>query len=194
MENTFGKPIIPENDKERVEALESYKILEELPHNFFDNLSHIVAKTFDTPIALISLVHKEQVFHKGNVGMKGTTSVPRGISLCSLAVLDKELTIFEDALNEPCLLSNPLIAGEFGLRFYAAAPLTTPDGYNIGAVCIVDKEPRSFSKEDHILLSNFATSAMQAIEERKRNLSPRQTLLTTAISPQKSKEIGRESR
>ena len=103
--------------------------------------------------------------------MEGTESVDRGVSLCSLAVLDNAPTIFEDALKEPCLLSNPLVAGDFGLRFYAGAPITTPDGYNIGTVCVVDKSPRSFSGEDREVLVQFAASAMQAIEERKKNLA-----------------------
>lgn len=171
MNNSFGKSIIPENDEERIIALESYSILNSLPEGFFNNLAQIVAKTFDAPIALISLVDREQVFFKANVGMPGVTHVDRGISLCALAVLDSEPTIFEDATKEPCLLTNPLVAGEFGLQFYAGAPIITADGYNIGTVCVVDKKTRKFSEEDQELLKLFANSAMDAIVERKRNLS-----------------------
>jgi len=171
MTNTFGKTIIPENDGERVKALASYQIMHTLPEGFFNNLARIVAKTFNTPIALVSLVDKEQVFFKANVGMQGTTYVDRGISLCSLAVLDNQPTIFEDATKEPCLLANPLVAGEFGLRFYAGAPIITSDGYNIGTVCVVDHHPRSFSTDDKELLVQFAQAAMNAIVDRKKNLS-----------------------
>lgn len=170
MNNTFGKPIIPENEEERIKALESFEILDTLPENFFDNLAHIIAKAFDTPIALISLVDKERVFFKANVGMPDTTYVDRGISLCSLAILNNEPTVFENAELEPCLLANPLVAGEFGLRFYAGAPIITTDGYNIGTVCVVDKNPRAFNKEEQNLLVQFAASAMGAINERKKNL------------------------
>jgi GAF domain-containing protein len=171
MNNTFGKTIIPENEGERVKALRSYEIMHTLPEGFFNNLARIVAKTFDTPIALVSLVDKEQVFFKANVGMPGTSYVDRGVSLCSLAILDNQPTIFEDASKEPCLLANPLVAGEFGLRFYAGAPIITNDGYNIGTVCVVDHHPRIFSKDDEELLTQFADAAMNAIEERKKNLS-----------------------
>ena len=170
MNNTFGKPIIPDNDEERLKALDSYDILGSLPEGFFNNLAHIIARTFDTPIALISLVDKEKVFFKANVGMPGVEYVDRGISLCSLAILDNEPTIFEDASKEPCLLSNPLVAGDFGLKFYAGAPIITPDGYNIGTVCVVDKKPRSFSEREQELLVQFSQSAMQAIIERKKNM------------------------
>ena len=171
MTNTFGKPIIPANEAQRLKAVDSYNIFHNIPEGFFNKLAHIIAETFNTPIALVSLVGKDEVFFKANVGMEGTESVDRGVSLCSLAVLDNAPTIFEDALKEPCLLSNPLVAGDFGLRFYAGAPITTPDGYNIGTVCVVDKSPRSFSGEDREVLVQFAASAMQAIEERKKNLA-----------------------
>ena len=170
MTNTFGKTIIPENDQERLKALEEYQIMHSLPEGFFNNLARIVAKTFDTPIALVSLVDKEQVFFKANVGMPGTKYVDRGISLCSLAILDSQPTIFEDATKEPCLLANPLVAGEFGLRFYAGAPIVTHDGFNIGTVCVVDHHPRPFSEDDENLLTQFADAAMKAIVDRKKNL------------------------
>jgi len=170
MKNTFGIPIIPGNDEERLKALRSYNILHSVPEGFFNKLAGIIAKTFNTPIALISLVDKEQVFFKANVGMEGTSYVDRGTSLCSLAILDDQPTVFENAVDEPCLLANPLVAGEFGLRFYAGAPIITQDGYNIGTVCVVDKQPRTFSEEDKDLLKQFAGTAMDAIVERKKNL------------------------
>ena len=106
---------------------------------------------------------------KGNVGMEGVDEVDRGVSLCSLAILDPEPTIFNNALLEPCLLANPLVAGNFGLRFYAGAPITTPDGYHIGTVCVVDKAPRAFSEKEKALLVQFAGSVMSEIDERIKN-------------------------
>lgn len=170
MENSFGKTIIPSDDQKRLETLYAYQIMDSDCEPFFDNLAQTMACCFNTPIALISLVDKERVFFKANVGMEGTRNVPRGISLCSLAILEPQPVIFENALSEPCLLANPLVAGEFGLRFYAGAPITTPDGYNIGTVCVVDKTPRTFEKMDSILLSRFAQSAMKAILKRKERL------------------------
>ena len=170
MNNTFGIPIIPVNDELRLKALDSYGILNTLPEGFFNNLARILAKTFDTPIALISLVGRDEVFFKANVGMPGVTNVDRGVSLCSLAILSEEPTIFEDATKEPCLLANPLVAGEFGLKFYAGAPIISPDGYNIGTICVVDKKPRTFSEMDQELLVQFSRSAMDAIIDRKKNL------------------------
>jgi GAF domain-containing protein len=166
MENSFGKPIIPANEALRLKALEYFNILTSLPDRYFSNLARIIAIAFDTPIALISLVHKTDVFFPGNYGMEGVHRVSRGDSLCSLAILDPNPTVFKDALKEPCLLSNPLIAGEFGLRFYAGAPIVTKENFNIGTVCVVDKEPREFSQKEEGLLILFAENVMLEIEHR----------------------------
>ncbi len=167
MNNSFGRPIIPENEGLRIKALEYYNLLNNLPDGYFNNLAHIIATTFNAPVALISIVKEELVFFKGNSGMEGIEEVDRGESLCSLAILNHEPTVFEDALNEPCLLTNPNVVGAFGLRFYAGAPITTTDGFNLGTVCIIDREPRDFSENEKEILVQFAENAMHELEMRK---------------------------
>ncbi|MCX2477636.1 ATP-binding protein [Pedobacter sp. MC2016-15] len=166
MDNTFGKNIIPENEHERIAALKRYKILGSPAENAFDHVAKLAAKIFAVPIALVSMVDTEEVFFKANVGMGKVRTTPRGISLCSLAVLDPEVTVFEDARIEPCLLANPLVAGEFGLQFYAGAPITTPDGMLIGTLCVVDKKPRTFSTQDRAILANLASIVIDEMELR----------------------------
>jgi PAS domain S-box-containing protein len=166
MDNTFGKNIIPENEHERLTALKRYKILGSPPENAFDHVAKLAARIFEVPIALVSLVDSEEVFFKANVGMGNMKSAPRGKSLCSLAVLDPEVTVFEDARIEPCLLANPLVAGDFGLQFYAGAPITTTDGLLIGTLCVIDKKSRTFSRHDREILANMAAIVMDEIELR----------------------------
>lgn len=164
MAETTAADIIPQNDAQRVEALHKYKILEASAEASFNNIAHIMAGVFNTPIALISLVDKDKVFFKGNVGMPGVKHTPRHVSLCSFAILSDEPTVFTQPLNEPCLLTNPLVHGNFGLRFYAGAPLVTTDGYNIGSVCIVDKKSRTFSQAEQDMLVRFSKLVMHEIE------------------------------
>ncbi len=166
MINTFNKPIISDSDKLRVAALEYFDILNDLPDSYFTNLAHIIAATFNSQIALVSLVGEEIVHFKGNFGMEGVNKMEREKSLCSLAILDPEPTIFNDTLKEPCLLRNPLVIGDFGLRFYAGAPIVTKEGFNIGTVCIVGKKPREFTESEKELLVLFAENAMHEIEMR----------------------------
>lgn len=166
MENTFGVPIIPFNDLQRIAALRRYEILDTMPEQSFTNIAQLASSFFNAPIALISLVDTTRVFFKANVGMGNTRYAERGKSLCSLAVLKNQPTVFEDAAAEPSLLSNPLVAGEFGLRFYAGAPLVSSDGFNIGTLCIIDKAPRRFDATQVRQLEQFAAIAMHDIELR----------------------------
>ena len=165
MDNTFGIPIIPHNEEERLAKLRSLNILdthrEEGP---FKHIASMAARMFNLPIALVNLVESEYVHTKSNTGIDVTEPIPRGTSLCSLAVLREGATVFQNALEEPCLLANPMVTGGMGLRFYAAAPLTTRDGYNIGALCIVDTEPREFSEAEQRILENLASVVMDNIE------------------------------
>lgn len=170
MQNTFGKEIIPSNDEQRLNTLKRYQLLQSVPDGYFSSLAHIIATTFDVPIALISLVDKESVHFLGNAGMEDTHQTPRGISLCSLAILDNKPTIFNDALNEPCLLTNPLVSGSFGLRFYAGVPINTNDGFNIGTVCVIDKEPREFGEKEKQMLQQFSKSVLNDLEVRRNTL------------------------
>jgi len=166
IENTFGMNIIPENDIERLAALQRYRIMDTPSEASFDNLAKLCAKIFNVPISLISLVDAERVFFKANIGMGTAKEANRGKSLCALAVLNTDITVFQDALKEPCLIANPNVAGNFGLRFYAGAPLITHDGFLIGTLCIIDKQPRSFSKQEEEILSGLATAVMDQIELR----------------------------
>ncbi|WP_026462031.1 GAF domain-containing protein [Adhaeribacter aquaticus] len=168
MQNTFGRPIIPSNEEERLVKLHSLDILgsydEQGP---FKHIAAIASRLFNVPIALVNLVDRDFVRTKADVGMNGVTEVPRGTSLCSLAILNDDVTVFEDAKQDPCLLANPLVTGDFGLQFYAAAPLKTSDGFNVGAVCIVDKKPREFSASDQKMLESLAAVVMEEIEKDK---------------------------
>jgi GAF domain-containing protein len=167
MENNFiGINLIPGNEQERLAELQKYEILDTPPEGAFNHIAQMAARMFEVPIALVSLVDAERVWFKANVGMGNTSNVPRGTSLCSLAILSPEPTVFEDALKEGCLMANPLVTGQFGLRFYAGAPITSPQGINLGTLCIVDKEPRTFSHDEQRVLQNLAQIVMDEIELR----------------------------
>jgi len=166
MTNTFGVDIIPDNDEQRVAVLKRYKIVDTQAEDAFDTIAKLATEIFDVPMALISFVDAENVFHKANVGMENVQQCSRGISLCALSILNKDITVFEDAANEASLLANPLVTGDFGLKFYAAAPLITPDGFTIGTICILDKKSRTFNCEDQKLIKSLSQVVMAALELR----------------------------
>jgi signal transduction histidine kinase len=86
--------------------------------------------------------------------------------LCASAILQRDPLILPDASVDPNALANPIVAGELGLRFYAGAPLTTWDGHNLGAICVLDKEPREFSDEDVATLEQLAAIVVHELELR----------------------------
>ena len=166
MENTFGTNIIPDNERQRLESLKKYDIVYAQSESIFDELAALTAMIFEMPIAMINFVDKDIVWTKASQDGESGLNIERGTSLCSLAILRDEVTVFADALKERCLLANPLIAGEHGLRFYAAAPIGTPEGHNIGVVCIIDRIPRDFGPEDQAKLQSIARMVQLEIEKR----------------------------
>lgn len=170
IENTFGINIIPDNDTQRLKALQRYRITDTPSEESFDGIARLAAQIFNIPISLLSLVDAESVFFKSNIGMGNTKKANRGKSLCALAILDKDVTVFEDALKESCLQTNPNVIGDFGLRFYAGAPLITHDGFLIGTLCIIDKKPREFNDSERLILEGLAQTAMDQIELRRSSL------------------------
>lgn len=170
IENTFGINIIPDNDTQRLEALQRYRITDTPSEESFDGIARLAAQIFNVPISLLSLVDAESVFFKSNIGMGNAKKANRGKSLCALAILDKDVTVFEDALKESCLQTNPNVIGDFGLRFYAGAPLITHDGFLIGTLCIIDKKPREFNDSERLILEGLAQTAMDQIELRRSSL------------------------
>ncbi|QMU26496.1 GAF domain-containing protein [Adhaeribacter radiodurans] len=169
MENTFGLPLIPENESERLAALRRLN----LPKTYvedgtFKHITAMAARMFQVPIAIVNVVEEYGVITLAGTGMEAGTVIPRGISLCSLSILDDNVTVFQQAKDEPCLLANPLVHGEFGLEFYAAAPLKTAHGQKIGALCLVDKKPRAFSALDQRILENLASIVMDEIMKKSQ--------------------------
>ncbi|WP_345949220.1 ATP-binding protein [Mucilaginibacter sp. PAMB04274] len=170
MDNTFATNIIPDNDEERVAALRRYRILDTPTEKAFDSIVELATEVFEVPMAFVSLVDADQVFFKAAVGMGNSRSGDRGHCLCSLGVLNPQCTIIENALIDPVLVNNPLVHSDFGLRFYAGAPLTTHDGFAIGTVCLVDTQPRTFDEHHERMLQKMAKVTMQQIELRLAHL------------------------
>jgi GAF domain-containing protein len=158
--------LIPANDAARVEALHRYQVLDATNERIFDDLAALTARLFQTPISLISLVDQDEVLFKGNYGLPGAERVERQLSLCSTAILQDETIVFEDLQANPCQLTDPLLARELALRFYAGHALQTADGYNIGTLCVIDRQPRTFSAADDALLTTLARVVMRLLDLR----------------------------
>ncbi|GAA3924664.1 GAF domain-containing protein [Hymenobacter algoricola] len=166
--------LIPGNDEDRLRALSRYEIVGTAPEGLFDELTTLTAKLFGAPIALVSLVAEGSVWLKAQFGLPGVRQVARTQSLCSVAVLHDEVTVFEDLQARPCALVEPQALQALNLQFYAGQPLRTPEGFNIGALCVIDRKARTFSADEQALLQHLAATVMLLLELRLAGLTQAQ--------------------
>jgi eukaryotic-like serine/threonine-protein kinase len=117
----------------RLAALRRYDILDTPPDGSFDRITDIAADLFSVPIAIVSLVDENRIWFKSRRGLD-VDEIDRSPGLCSSAILRSDPLILPDAAADMHALANPLVAGEFGLRFYVGVPLRTHDGFNLGTL------------------------------------------------------------
>lgn len=160
---------LPSEEAERLTALRRYEILDTPPDGSFDRMTAIAARLFDVPIALVSLVDEERIWFKSRYGLDAT-QIDRDPGLCASAIFQSDVYVVNDAVTDLRTLSNPLVAGEMGLRFYAAAPLRTTDGHNLGTLCVLDLQPREFGEKEQKTLSDLAAIVMDEMELRLTSL------------------------
>jgi GAF domain-containing protein len=185
----------PPNEEKRIETLKRYQLLDTPPDGTFDRITALAAMIFKVPIAIISLVDTDRIWFKSKYGLDDVKQINRDPGLCASAILSNDLYIIESAKDDPRSLANPLVAGDFGLRFYAAAPLHTEENHNLGTLCLLDQKPREFSKEERQMLKHLGDIVM---DEMNLRLAVRETALnvkhlTTEISEHladASKKIG----
>ncbi len=150
-------------ENKRLENLLKYEILDTPQDGYFDEITSLATKIFNVPIAIITLVDTNRIWFKSSYGLD-VEEIPKSPGLCSSAIMSDEIYLVEDARKDPRTLSNPLVAGIMGLQFYAAAPLKSSDGYNLGTICIIDKEPRSLDSEESAILRQLARIVMGQFE------------------------------
>ena len=156
---------IPADENTRIEALKRYDILDTPPDGTFDRITKLASTIFDVPIAIISLVDTDRIWFKSAHGLS-INQIDRVPGLCASAILSSEVYVIGDACKDPRSLANPLVAGEFGLRFYAAAPLQTEDQCNLGTLCIIDKTPRTLTGKEQKILKELGDVVMDEMELR----------------------------
>jgi GAF domain-containing protein len=156
---------IPPNDRERLSAVRRYEILDTPPDGAFDRITALAARLFDVPISIVSIVDEDRIWFKSHHGIE-VEEIAREPGLCASAVCHFEPWIVENAEVDPRTITNPLVAGELGLRFYAGVPLTTADGFNLGTLNVIDLKPRRFSPEDTQTLKELAAIVVHELELR----------------------------
>jgi two-component sensor histidine kinase len=147
-------------------AVRRYEILDTPVDGSFDRVTAIAARRFGVPISIISIVDHDRIWFKSHHGLDGVKQIDREPGLCASAILRDGPYILPDATKDVRSLANPLVAGDFGLRFYAGVPLQTSDGFNLGTLCVIDKEPRPISQDQIEDLKDLASLVIDQLEFR----------------------------
>jgi len=158
------------NEPERLDALESYQILDTAPEQAFDNLAKLAAFICGTPTSLVTFVDGKRQWFKATEGFSATET-PREHAFCQVAMRTTG-DVFEvtDASQDPLFAENPLVTGEPHIRFYAGAPLLSSEGQPLGTLCAIDTVPRQLTGDQRAALSLLARQAMALLELRRTRL------------------------
>ena len=159
---------IPQDEKRRLKVLWQYEVLDTVPEEVFDDLTELAARICEAPIALISLVDESRQWFKARVGTT-VKETSRDISFCAYAILQPDLFIVPDAAKDDRFAQNPLVTSDPKIRFYAGAPLITPDGHALGTLCVLDKVPRELRDDQKQALTILARHVVTQLELRRRS-------------------------
>lgn len=169
----YTKPRSPKNEAERLLALKGLKVLDTPPQIELDDLTLLASTICGTPIALVSLIDENRQWFKSRVGLD-VTETPRDQSFCAHAINESELFIVEDALLDERFKENPLVLKNPRIRFYAGSQLTTADGYAIGTLCVIDREPKKLTPDQMRALRVLARQVILNFERHKLDLELRE--------------------
>ncbi len=155
-------------EQQRLNALKKYNVLDTLPEEELNQLVKFAADICGTPIALISLIDEERQWFKANTGLNATET-PRNVSFCQHAIAGDNTEVYEvsNALNDEKFVNNPYVTGDPNIRFYAGAPLVSPEGHKLGTLCVIDTTPKTLNPQQKQVLKTLSGFVISHFELRK---------------------------
>ena len=158
--------LAPQNERRRLEILWEYDVLDTVPEAVFDDLTELAARICEAPMALISLVDEDRQWFKSKLGVD-LKETSRDVSFCTHAIQGHDLFIVPDAAKDDRFARNPLVVNEPKIRFYAGAPLVTPDGHALGTLCVLDQKPHKLHPDQKRALQILSRHVMTQLELRR---------------------------
>lgn len=156
---------VSEQEEKRLAALARYRVLDTQAEQTYDDIVKAASFVCGTPIALVSLIDERRQWFKARVGLE-TSETPREQAFCAHTVAQMSTMVVEDATRDSRFAANPLVTGEPKIRFYAGAPLITPDGYGLGSLCVIDRQARQLDSKQIEILEALARVVVNSLELR----------------------------
>lgn len=163
-------PRVPENEQERIQALKEYSILDTLPEKDFDDITKLASEICQIPISTITLIDSKRQWFKSNLGLTDSET-PREYAFCAYAINNpNEIMVVPDSRKDARFSDNPYVTGSPHVIFYAGIPLTNPEGYTLGTLCVIDSKPRELNDRQYASLKVLANMVVKLFELRRKNL------------------------
>jgi signal transduction histidine kinase len=161
-------PPLPQNEPERLKELYRYEVLDTAYEQEFNEIVQLASRICNVPMSLISLVDHDRQWFKAKVGVD-LTETQRNVSFCGYTILGSEVFVVPDTLVDERFADNPLVKAIPKIRYYAGVPLVTRSGYNLGSLCVLDREPRHLDEEQLFALSVLSRNVVKLLELRTMN-------------------------
>ncbi len=153
---------IPQNESQRLATLYALDLTDRGPNSNLDRICKLARKFYNTQMSSITMIDAEVQRFLATDGFP-PNPLPRQLSFCSHAILSDDILIVEDALQDVRFFDNEYVTGPPNLRFYAAKPVSAPNGVIIGTLNIADGAPRKFTQDDAATLLDLAELAESEI-------------------------------
>lgn len=157
---------IPAEDQERLRDLRRLELLDTPDDPNLQRLVDLAAEVLEAPIALVSLVDETRQWFLARHGL-ATRETPREMAFCAHTITAGEVMVVPDALEDDRFSTNPLVVGEPHIRFYAGAPLSSPEGHALGSFCVIDRKPHNFTHAQLELLEQLAQMVQRELFFRR---------------------------
>lgn len=158
----------PENESERIAAVETYQITDTPPEVSYDDIAELAAEICQCPVGMINIIADSHEWLKAKYGLPPNLSyVPRGTA-CSTAICQSDLLTVSDLTKDERFADHAVVREAPHFRFYSGMPLINDEGYALGTVCVFDFEPREPTYEQSEALRRLSRQTMAQLELRRK--------------------------